>query len=105
MRHLDMAYTPENTKEMYIRLHTVPRLVWCHAVDAPSKGPIEDEDGREHRRPPKHVGRHAEYGLVSLLDDTVLLWRVCGGELALHALLGAVLIEGGRGELATTVSV
>jgi hypothetical protein len=93
-------------------LLVMPGFIWGFPIHAPGWCPIQDVHRRSHRLAPKH-GRHAhafeetprhfDDGLVSALNNTVLLrgvWR--GGEM-LDVVLVAECIELSGVELTSSI--
>jgi hypothetical protein len=79
---LDVGYTTKSTEMMYCWLDSMSYLIRCAPFDAMSWTTVQDVDGSRHCLPPEpardcyrleHALSHAHDGLVSPLDDFVLL--------------------------------
>jgi hypothetical protein len=92
----------------------MPSLIRCHPVECLGRRAIEDVDRCHHRLSPEdrrysplleESPRHPHNRLVASLDDTVLLWAVWRGVVALNALIRAVRRELSHSEFTAVVGV
>jgi hypothetical protein len=92
----------------------VPSFEWSPAVEGAHRCPIEDVDLRQHSLALEvagqclcleHALRHGHHTLVSPFHHHILLQRIGGGELVIHAGLHVVLAELHQHEFAAMISL
>lgn len=109
-----MTDTAKSTEVVDRGLLTVPGLKRGLAVERSRRRPIEDMHRRFDGLSPEVAGqmfgleygpRHGHDALISAFHHPILLRRIGGGELSLHAVLGAVAPEVDGGELPPTIGM